>query len=196
MRCSLCRADDERVHEVELPNSSSCLYRRCTDFKNFISSNTTQGGLLQEWEVRVAALHSWAHTILARIDCSFTTTMVTSNDLYAQVKELRRDFPKFLKEYKNDRTRVVLSVCDANPGSELYETFCSLKSGSSDIMGIMFHGTCHDCIGPICRNGMNWGSSFTALIMPWAVVYIKKTTVSKKSKCLQWLCSSKTHINS
>jgi hypothetical protein len=103
----------------------------------------------------VALVGSYYFSEEARIDCSYTTTMATSDDLYAQVKELRRDFPKFLKEYKNDRTRVVLSVCDANSGRTLYETFCSFKSGSSDIMGITFHGTRHDCIGLICRNGIN-----------------------------------------
>lgn len=84
--------------------------------------------------------------------------MVSSNDLRAQLEELRRDFPKFLK----DRTQHlrygmrILNVSDANP--ETSELFCFRKSGSTDIMGIMFHGTSSDCIESIRRNGINAGS--------------------------------------
>ena len=84
--------------------------------------------------------------------------MVSSEDLRARVEELRRACPGFLR----DRTQHlsngmrILDVSDANP--QTCGSFCSRKSGSTDIMGIMFHGTRKDCIGSICSNGIHTGS--------------------------------------
>jgi hypothetical protein len=91
--------------------------------------------------------------------------MVSSNEVRAQLDELkRREFHRFLNDHNDSPGTRVLHVRDAKPASTLNGRFCSGKTGSSDmnIMGIMFHGTSHDCIGPICRDGIKWGSSFTS----------------------------------
>ena len=71
---------------------------RDTDFENVMSSNHIRGRLLQELRSRTRLV--WAR-IVARIDSS-TTAMVSSKDLRAQVDELRRNFPKFLKDRAQD----------------------------------------------------------------------------------------------
>jgi hypothetical protein len=83
--------------------------------------------------------------------------MVSSKDLRAQVEVLRRDFPSFLRDQPQLKYGMkILNVWDANTGT--WGDFCSRKSGNTDIMGIMFHGTRSDYIASICRNGIHTGS--------------------------------------
>ena len=84
--------------------------------------------------------------------------MVSSKDLRAQVDELRRGGRSFLKDQTQELKygMRILNVSDAN--TETCEDFCMFKSGDTDILGIMFHGTRKDCIDSICRHGIHTGS--------------------------------------
>eukprot|EP00798_Chlamydomonas_sp_ICE-L_P018960 gene18960-25534_t len=90
------------------------------------------------------------------------------------------------KKENNDLSRGrILEYRYAEPGATISSNFIK-RAGSNRhmTMGIMFHGTHGDNIGPICRNGIYKHSCFTSS-MHYAVrrVSTKRTTNERRSKC-------------
>lgn len=87
---------------------------------------------------------------------------MTSQHLQARLRELKGEFPSFLKNNNDFSHGQIVHIREANPGSKPYSNFCNGVNGRESMyMGIMFHGTHRDNIASICRDGIHLHSSFT-----------------------------------
>ena len=76
--------------------------------------------------------------------------------------EMQEGFHSFLKHNNDYTSGPLLGYKDAAPGVRPLSMFLNPQKGDRRTMGIMFHGTHRDNIGSICRDGLNYGSSFTS----------------------------------
>lgn len=89
-------------------------------------------------------------------------SIMSSQHLQARLRELKSEFPSFLKNNNDFTHGRVVRIREANPGSKPYSNFCTRVNGRESMkMGIMFHGTHRDNIASICRDGIHPYSSFT-----------------------------------
>lgn len=84
--------------------------------------------------------------------------------LEARLAELKGDFYQFLQNHDDCTSGGVANIQEANPSSSLVNSFCSGDDHKRNhmTMGIAFHGTHSNSIGPICQDGIHVYSSFTS----------------------------------
>ena len=72
----------------------------------------------------------------------------------------KNDFRSFLQKNNDCASGQVISIRDADPSPASVSKFCSGRETEGKnkwTMGIMFHGTHYDSVGPICRDGFEGG---------------------------------------
>ena len=84
----------------------------------------------------------------------------------AKISKIKLNFPASLR-LNNDLDQSVykeelVHIREAQPATSLREKFYRFGKNSDMATGIMFHGTHHEDIDPICRSGMHRDSYFTS----------------------------------
>lgn len=91
-------------------------------------------------------------------------TMKYYESLERKLDSLKKKFPSFLNKNNDYTYGRIISIREANPSRSLVHGFCSGRETDRKdcmAMGIMFHGTHKDSVGPIVRDGIYEMSHFT-----------------------------------